>query len=199
MPKWLGIGYKFLLSMPALAVTLQVVACSGEKYAEGGTTMIHFRKKYQELAHNIVGQKLQNVNGLIYVYDTPDLGVPQQLQLVFFNENKSIVFRCGQDGATLELIDSPMQESELGEYGKEVIMDLSNSYSFQKVIGKILLRFYMICSKIEQKVIGAKLVFGEGLALVIINLGDEIKIFDSLSMEYERDEKINYVNVLSVF
>lgn len=47
--------------------------------------------------------------------------------------------------------------------------------------------------------IGAKLVFDEGLTLAIINLGDEIKVFDSLSMEYERDEKINYIDVLSIF
>lgn len=161
--------------------------------------MMLFGEGYQELARNVVGQKLQNVNGLIYVYDVPDLGAPQQLQLVFFSENQGVVFRCGLDGASLELTDSPMQENDLGEYGKEVIMDLSNSCLFQKVIGKILLRFYVIYSEIEQKVIGIKLVFDEGLTLVIINLGDEIKVFDSLSIEYERDEKINYIEVLSVF
>ncbi|HHE5700223.1 TPA: hypothetical protein ACPEY2_004175 [Citrobacter amalonaticus] len=45
--------------------------------------MMLFGKGYQELSRNVVGQKLQNVNGLIYVYDVPDLGAPQQLQLVF--------------------------------------------------------------------------------------------------------------------
>ncbi|MDM2736340.1 hypothetical protein OGY35_13285 [Citrobacter sp. Ct235] len=161
--------------------------------------MMLFGKGYQELSRNVVGQKLQNVNGLIYVYDVPDLGAPQQLQLVFFSENQSVVFRCGLDGASLELTDSPMQENDLGEYGKEVIMDLSNSCLFQKVIGKTLLRFNVIYSEIEQKVIGAKLVFDEGLTLIIINLGDEIKVFDSLPMEYERDEKINYIDVSSIF
>ncbi|EJA8226242.1 hypothetical protein MUZ84_004871 [Salmonella enterica] len=86
--------------------------------------MMLFGEGYQELAHNVVGKKLQNINGLIYVYDVPDLEAPQQLQFVFFSENQSIVFRCGQDGASLELIDSPMQENNLGEYGKEEIMDL---------------------------------------------------------------------------
>lgn len=161
--------------------------------------MMLFGEGYQELLRNVIGQKLQNVNGLIYVYDIPDLGAPQQLQLVFSNENKSVVFRCGLDGASLELTDSPMQENDLGEYGKEVIMDLSNSCSFQKVIGKTLLRFNVIYSEIEQKVIGAKLVFDEGLTLIIINIGDEIKVFDFLPMEYERDEKINYIDVSSIF
>ncbi|MDT8849485.1 hypothetical protein RN053_03225 [Pantoea dispersa] len=160
--------------------------------------MMLFGEGYQELLRNLVGQKLQNVNGLIYVNDIPDLGAPQQLQL-FFDENQSLVFRCGLDGASLELTDSPMQENDLGEYGKEVIMDLSNSCSFQKVIGKTLLRFNVIYSEIEQKVIGAKLFFDEGLTLIIINVGDEIKIFDSLPMEYERDEKINYFDVSSIF
>lgn len=161
--------------------------------------MTHFGGGYQDLAHNVVGQKLRNVNGLIYVYDVPDLGAPQQLELIFFGENKNIAFKCGQDGASLELINSPMQENDLGEYGKEIIMDLSNSFLFQKVIGRKLCRFYMVYSEIEQKVIGTKLVFDEELTLVIVNLGDEIKVFDSLSMEYERDEKINYIDVLSIF
>ncbi|WP_024550141.1 hypothetical protein [Siccibacter turicensis] len=161
--------------------------------------MMLFEEGYQELARNVVGRKLQNVNGLIYIYNVPDLGAPQQLQLVFFSENQSIVFRCGLDGASLELSDLPMQEKDLGEYGKEVIMDLSNSCFFQKFIGKILLQFYVIYSEIEQKLIGAKLFFNEGLTLVIINLGDEIKTFETLSMEYERDEKINYIDVLSIF
>lgn len=161
--------------------------------------MMLFEEGYQELARNVVGRKLQNVNGLIYIYNVPDLGAPQQLQLVFFSENQSIVFRCGLDGASLELSDLPMQEKDLGEYGKEVIMDLSNSCFFQKFIGKILLQFYVIYSEVEQKLIGAKLFFDEGLTLVIINLGDEIKIFEALSMEYERDEKVNYIDVLSIF
>lgn len=109
------------------------------------------------------------------------------------------MFRCGLDGASLELSDLPMQEKDLGEYGKEVIMDLSNSCFFQKFIGKILLQFYVIYSEVEQKLIGAKLFLDEGLTLVIINLGDEIKTFETLSMEYERDEKINYIDVLSIF
>lgn len=46
--------------------------------------MMHYFEGYQELTRNVVGQKLQNVNGLIYTYDVPDLGTPQQLELVFF-------------------------------------------------------------------------------------------------------------------
>lgn len=46
--------------------------------------MMLFDNGYQELARNVVGRKLQNVNGLIYIYNVPDLGAPQQLQFVFF-------------------------------------------------------------------------------------------------------------------
>jgi hypothetical protein len=160
--------------------------------------MTNFWRGYQDLAHNVVGQRLRNVNGLIYVYDVPDLESPQQIELIFFGENKKIALKCGQDGASLELINSPIQENDLGEYGKEVIMDLSNSSLFHKVIGKKLFKFYVIHSEIEQKFIGTKLVFDEGVTLVIVNLGDEINVFDSLPMDYERDEKINYVDVLAI-
>ena len=60
--------------------------------------MMLFDNGYQELARNVVGRKLQNVNGLIYIYNVPELGAPQQLQFVFFDENQSVVFRCGLDG-----------------------------------------------------------------------------------------------------
>ena len=60
--------------------------------------MMLFDNGYQELARNVVGRKLQNVNGLIYIYNVPELGAPQQLQFVFFDENQSVVFRCGLAG-----------------------------------------------------------------------------------------------------
>ncbi|RTM73057.1 hypothetical protein EKO03_23100 [Enterobacter quasiroggenkampii] len=52
--------------------------------------MMLFDNGYQELARNVVGRKLQNVNGLIYIYNVPDLGAPQQLQFFFFVKIKML-------------------------------------------------------------------------------------------------------------
>ncbi|MBN3057636.1 MULTISPECIES: hypothetical protein [Pectobacterium] len=137
--------------------------------------------QYQEWASYVIGERLSGVKGVIYFFETPDLEHPQQLQLIFSNTEKAVSFRCGKDGSTLELTDSPVQENDLGEYGKEIIMDLSSSISFVDYIGKFLLTVYSIFSSVEDAYIGIKLVFEGGLNLIVVNIGDEINIFDSLS------------------
>ncbi|WP_436873936.1 hypothetical protein [Kosakonia sacchari] len=87
-----------------------------------------------EQARKIVGLRLNDIYGLIYVPETPDFSSPQQLQLIFSCKSESITIKGGADGATLELFNSPMQESDLGEFGKQVIMNLS---SFQQYKGYI--------------------------------------------------------------
>ncbi|MEI7369018.1 hypothetical protein WCT94_15420 [Pectobacterium sp. 1950-15] len=137
--------------------------------------------QYQEWTSYVIGERLSGVKGVIYFFETPDLEHPQQLQLIFSNTEKAFSFRCGKDGSTLELTDSPVQENDLGEYGKEIIMDVSSSMSFVDYIGKPLLKVYSIFSSIEDAYIGVKLVFDGDLNLIVLNIGDEINIFGSLS------------------
>lgn len=58
--------------------------------------MMHYFEGYQELTRNVAGQKLQNINGLIYTYDVPDLGTPQQLELVFLVKIKIFHSNAGR-------------------------------------------------------------------------------------------------------
>ncbi|MEQ9898428.1 hypothetical protein ABRP59_02185 [Pectobacterium punjabense] len=132
------------------------------------------------------------MKGVIYAFETLDLEHPQQLQFIFSNTEVIVSFRCGKDGSTLELSDSPIQGNDLGEYGKEIIMDVSNSRLFVGYIGKTLLKIYSIFSSIEDTYIGIKLVFEGNLSLIVVNVGDEINIFDSFSSSYEHDEGIKY-------
>lgn len=149
-------------------------------------------EKYQKWASHVIGERLSGVTGLIYVFETPDFEHPQQLQFVFSNTESITSFRCGKDGSTLEVTDFPVQGNDLGEYGKEVIMDVSNSKLFVDYIGKSLLKVYSIFSSIEDAYIGIKLVFESGLSLIVVNIGDELSISDSLSSSYEYDECIKY-------
>ena len=137
--------------------------------------------QYKKWASYVIGERLLEVKGVIYFFETPDLEHPQQLQLIFSNTEKAFSFRCGKDGSTLELTDSPVQENDLGEYGKEIIMDISSSMSFVDCIGNPLLKVYSIFSSIEGAYIGVKLVFDGDLNLIVLNIGDEINIFGSLS------------------
>lgn len=86
-------------------------------------TMTSLIQQYRVWARRVLGKKLISVKGIIYIFETPDLEHPQLLQFNFFHANNATSFRCGKDGSSLELTDSPLQETDLGEYGKELIMD----------------------------------------------------------------------------
>ncbi|WP_409308718.1 hypothetical protein [Pectobacterium sp. B1J-3] len=154
--------------------------------------MIKSLGQYQKWASSVIDEHLLDVRGLIYVFDKPDFYHPQKLQFIFSNTEKLFSFMCSKDGSSLELTDSPIQESDLGEYGKEIIMDLSNITLFIDYIGKRLLEIYSIFSSVEDAFVGIKFVFEGDLNLIIVNLGDEINIFNSLPPLYEHDEGIKY-------
>ncbi|CAI0787047.1 hypothetical protein [Serratia quinivorans] len=150
---------------------------------------------YQEWGRDVIGGKLCNVNGLVYIYEAPDLDHPQQLQLIFSGINREVSFQCGKDGATLVLTELPMQESDLGEYGKEVIMNMSDSCLFYRCIGRIVGKVFAIYSDTENTIVGIKLFFDSGIDLIIINLGDELNVFNSLPLQYVQEECINYLEI----
>ncbi|MBQ4769782.1 hypothetical protein F9U42_21885 [Pectobacterium versatile] len=154
--------------------------------------MIKSLGQYQEWAGSVINERLLDVRGLIYVFDKPDFYHPQKLQFIFSNTEKLFSFMCGKDGASLELTDSPIQESDLGEYGKEMIIDMSNITLFIDYIGKQLLDIYSVFSLVEDACVGIKFVFEGDLNLIIVNFGDEINIFNSLASSYEHDEGIKY-------
>jgi hypothetical protein len=150
---------------------------------------------YQEWGHGVVGNKLHDVIGLIYVFQSPDLEHPQQLQLIFTDPIHNVNFRCGADGATLDFTKTPIRESDFGEYGKEVVMSMSDSLLFQKYIGRCVSKVFLIYSDTENTTVGIRVVFDAELNLIIINLGDEINFFDSLPLKYEEDEGLSYIDM----
>ncbi|KJM66320.1 hypothetical protein B5M10_10930 [Pluralibacter gergoviae] len=157
--------------------------------------MTHLVRNYSEWLQKVIGKKLSLVEALVYIFDEPELQHPQQLQLTFSGISSAEIFKCGKDGVSLELIDVPMQEKDLGEYGKEVIMDMSLSISFINYIDKTLSDVVLIFSQVENAYIGVRLTFEEQLDLIIINLGDEINILESLPLPYEKDEGIIYKDI----
>lgn len=147
-------------------------------------------EQYQEWTSYVIGERLSGVKGVIYFFETPDLEHPQQLQLIFSHTEKAVSFKCGKDGSTLELTDSLVQENDFGEYGKEIIMDLSSSMSFVDYIGKFLLTVYSIFSSVEDAYIGIKLVFEGGLDLIVVNIGVATGIVEGLVTASDEDESM---------
>lgn len=154
--------------------------------------MINVVGGYQKWARSVVGRKLLRVNGVIYSLETHDFSHPQQLQLVFSEVEEMESFKCGRDGSTLELTDVPLQGNDLGEYGRETVIDISHVYPFVNYLEKKILKVFLIFSSLEDAFIGVKLVFEGELMLFIMNVGDEISMLESLSSSYEQDEGIKY-------
>ena len=154
--------------------------------------MSDFKGPYQKWISGCIGKELSVVKGLIYVFDAPDFNHPQQLQLVFGEGGEIAKFRCGSNGSRLEISYSPLKEKELGEYGKEVIIDLSGFPMFINCIGKILLKACLIYSLMEDDCVGIKLLFEGDYGLLIMNVGDEINVLDCFSLSYEQEEGLEY-------
>lgn len=153
--------------------------------------MSNLLNKYRKWAQNIVGKKLIEVRGLIYFLDKPDFDHPQQIQLIFSKFENLLSLKCSRDGATLEFTDHPIQESNLGEYGKEVLLDISCMHPLDNYINKTLLKLLAVFSLVENAYIGIKFIFEEGdEGFFILNVGDEINILEVLPLGYEESEGI---------
>ena len=74
-------------------------------------------------------------------------------------------------------------------------MDMSDSCSFYRYIGRVVSKVFAIYSDIDKALIGLKLVFDDGLNLIIINLGDELNVFNTLPLQYVQEECIDYLEI----
>lgn len=74
-------------------------------------------------------------------------------------------------------------------------MDMSNLPSFSRVIHKTLVKAYAVFSETEKSYIGLKLLFEAGLELFVLNVGDEINIFEFLPLSYEQEDVTRYLEL----
>jgi hypothetical protein len=151
--------------------------------------------KFQECAEIILGRKLLSVKGVIYVYGTPNYEYPQQLHFVFSKADAVLALECGRDGSSLDIADFQLQDKDLGEYGKEIVMDLSSDNRFASLIDKTLLQLFLIYSSVEDSYIGVKLIFNEGSELFVLNLGDELNVLKFLPDSFLLREGVIYYSI----
>lgn len=151
--------------------------------------------KFQKWAESVLGRKLLSVKGVIYVYGTPNYEYPQQLQFVFSKADTALALECGRDGSSLDMADFQLQDKDLGEYGKEIIVDLSSDNIFANLIDKTLLRLLLMYSSVEDSYIGVKLIFDEKNELFVVNLGDELNVLKFLPDSFLLNEGITYYSI----
>lgn len=149
-----------------------------------------------EWGNSIVGKPLRSAYGLIHTLDIEDIEHPQQLQLIFEGGGNGTI-SCASNGSALVLRDVAMVESDLGEYGKQIIKDLSGWHVFSGLINKELLSLSAIHSKTEEGVIGLAFYFNAYGNINIINLGDEINVYKHIPEDIQHEEDISFIEVIA--
>lgn len=151
-------------------------------------------KSLKEWLSSIVGENLKSVYGLIYIYETEDINHPQELQVIF--ETGLIKkISCSSNGSSLLIQDSPMIESDLGEYGKQVIKDISDMPVFDDVIGEELQDLEVINSEVEKGIVGLRFQFSNSKNIDILTLGDEISFYKSTPINIIEGEGISFQSI----
>lgn len=148
-----------------------------------------------EWGSSIIGKRFKSVWGLVYVLDVEDIEHPQALQIIFDGGLLKTI-SCASDGAKLLLRDVPMVESDLGEYGKQIIKDISINSIFGDAIDKELCRLSIIYSETEQGIIGLNFYFSNFVTINVINLGDEINIYGEIPKNILNEERISFTEVV---
>lgn len=150
----------------------------------------------REWGDSIIGKPLKSVCGLIHTLDVEDIEHPKQLQIIF-DKGGNRTISCSSDGSALLLHDVAMVESDLGEYGKQTIKDLSEKPVFSDLISKELCGLNVVYSETEECMIGLNFCFNNYGSVNIINLGDEINIYKEIPEDIQGEEGISFIQIIA--
>lgn len=142
----------------------------------------------------VLGKKLLSVNALFHVFSSERDSAPQEVSLQF--ENSQIgKFYGGPDGASLCFSLNPISNCDLGEYGRQDIFCISGELYFSDVVGRKLVSASLVHSLVEGVVVGVALSFDNGFCLSILNLGDELFVYDKIPEEIVISEGVSLISV----
>lgn len=142
----------------------------------------------------VLGKKLLSVNALFHVFSSERDSAPQELCLLFENSEIGKLYG-GPDGASICFSLNPISSCDLGEYGRQDIFNISGERYFFDVVGRRLVSASLVQSLAEDVVIGVALSFDNGFCLSILNLGDELFVYDEIPEEIVISEGVSLISV----
>lgn len=142
----------------------------------------------------VLGKKLLSVNALFHVFSSERDSAPQELCLLFENSEIGKLYG-GPDGASICFSLNPISNCDLGEYGRQDIFNISGERYFSDVVGRRLVSASLVQSLAEDVVIGVALSFDNGFFLSILNLGDELFVYDEIPEEIVISEGVSLISV----
>jgi hypothetical protein len=126
---------------------------------------------------NALNSTLACIAGKIYTDgESPDFGRPHAIRIQF-SGTEGITFFCHRDGETLTWDTSELSEVDLGEYGKQLVVNLADRAPWSPLVGRTLKGGSEIVSP-DGRVAGYEFTFKPDGYLLLLNLGDEMVVFD---------------------
>ncbi|NRB68436.1 MAG: hypothetical protein HRU48_13885 [Vibrio sp.] len=135
----------------------------------------------------ILGFRLLSVFALIHTFDGErDLSSPQEL-LFTFEGGSQVRIKCDKDGESIHFDNQTPVEANMAEYGQDILCNCSNNNNFKYGIGRTVDQIDLIVS--DKIIFGLLMTFEGARSITIINLGDELYVYDELPKNILEEEK----------
>lgn len=140
-----------------------------------------------------IGHQLVHALGAFHVFETKKNGQPLAVSFLFLGAEMGTI-KCAPDGASIAYSSDEVAECDLGEYGEEKVFLLADDACFSTVMGKKLTSFALISSSVEKTLVGAQLHFKNSLSVSIVNLGDELIVYNNIPLEIISCQGLDFID-----
>lgn len=145
---------------------------------------------------NCVGRNLVQVFGAFHVFEGGKNEFPQAVSLLF-DEGNFGTLECASDGSSIAYRPNAAVGRDLGEYGVEQILSLSNEAQFLPLMGRMLISVSLLESSIEDSIVGVAFNFFEFESIALVNLGDDLNIYKEVPQQIMSCQGIKFVPLAS--
>ncbi len=142
----------------------------------------------------VLGKKLLSVNAIFHVFASRRDPFPQEVSFQFYGSEAGKLYGGG-DGSSLLFSLDPVVGCDLGKYGRQDVFCVSDEPYFLNVVEKKLVSASLVQSSVAEAVIGVALSFDDGSCLSVLNLGDELFVYDEIPDEIMRSEGVDLISV----
>lgn len=142
------------------------------------------------LYKKVKGRKLTEIKALVYVSVDNNYDFKNPYDIIFvFDNDEYLTFSCSNDFSSLDVKNKRIKGFDMQESGRAEVVDFSTHDPFSKILNNCLMEMFILHSGVDDKNIGFSLSFGN-INISILNLGDDIFYYPSLSDELILSEKI---------
>ncbi|HIE01762.1 MAG TPA: hypothetical protein EYP59_15995 [Thiotrichaceae bacterium] len=160
--------------------------------------MTQYTNKLREGLKLLLGKPLKKVTASIFSYQgVLNMESPQAVSLQF-EENHHLVFYTASDCVSLNCDHRTLSPWDFGEYGQEILLDISQFSLWQYALDQVLTEAYILFSHVEENAVGIKMHF-KSCIIIVVNCGDEMYVWDEEHFsDVFKNEKISEINVSQV-